>query len=120
MAKYKLSGDGVQDIETGAIIPNDLGNRDWQEYLEWFAEGNTPDPQFTQEELDQQALVNEIISLRNDLKNALVWEFRMILTLWDIGVSKGIWSATDVTDEVLKQKVIEWKSKLDRLEELGE
>ncbi len=26
MAKYKISGDGVRDTETGASIPNDTGN----------------------------------------------------------------------------------------------
>jgi hypothetical protein len=27
-----------------AFIPFDEGNRDYQEYLEWLAEGNQPDP----------------------------------------------------------------------------
>ena len=54
---YKLAGkhpdnapDGVagKDIDTmifrksdGAIIPTDNSNKDYQEYLEWVAEGNT-------------------------------------------------------------------------------
>ena len=42
--KYKLRDVGVLDTETGASIPNDEGNRDWQKYLAWVAEGNTPDP----------------------------------------------------------------------------
>jgi len=28
---------------TGAVIPADAGNRDWQAYLEWLDEGNEPD-----------------------------------------------------------------------------
>jgi len=32
--------------DDGSIIwlPYDVGNRDYQEYLEWVAEGNTPEP----------------------------------------------------------------------------
>lgn len=56
MAKYKFSGDGVKDTETGAFIPNDNRNRHWQEYLVWAADGtNVADAEFTQEELDAQA-----------------------------------------------------------------
>jgi hypothetical protein len=43
---YRLiaNSDGVLRIEDQAHIPNDGGNRDWQEYQAWLAEGNTPDP----------------------------------------------------------------------------
>jgi hypothetical protein len=27
-----------------AFIPNDTGNRDWREYLDWLAAGNIPEP----------------------------------------------------------------------------
>ena len=46
MAKYKLTENGVLDQETGASIPNDAGNRHWQEYQVWLTQGsplNTPD-----------------------------------------------------------------------------
>ena len=48
--KYKLTGSGVQDIETGAFIPKDYNNRDWRKYQEWINKGNTPDPLETTEE----------------------------------------------------------------------
>ena len=53
-SKYKYSGDngGVQDTTRGAFIPPDEGNRDWQAYLAW---DGTTDPEFTQQELDDQA-----------------------------------------------------------------
>jgi hypothetical protein len=34
----------VLRIEDQAHIPNDGGNRDWNEYQTWLSEGNTPDP----------------------------------------------------------------------------
>ncbi len=49
---YKLQGKDFnnQDLTSiirksdGAFIPMDEANTDYQEYLEWLAEGNTPDP----------------------------------------------------------------------------
>ena len=50
MAKYKKiinlitnEVDCIQDTETTAFIPMSAGNRDYQEYLEWVADGNTPE-----------------------------------------------------------------------------
>ena len=31
-------------LEDNACIPIDNNNRDYREYLEWLAEGNTPEP----------------------------------------------------------------------------
>ena len=72
------------------------------------------------EDLAAQIVANEITGLKTDLKSALVWQFRMIEALWETGVTKGIWAASDITDAKLKQKYVEWKSKLTRLTELGE
>lgn len=43
MAKYKLIAGGVIHTQTNQNIPEDIGNRHWQDYLEW-AKTNTADP----------------------------------------------------------------------------
>ncbi len=46
MENYKLSqnGQSVQRQSDKAFIPFDPANRDYAEYQEWLAAGNTPDP----------------------------------------------------------------------------
>ena len=46
--QYKNYDDSVNSeniirIADGVCIPFDEGNRDYQEYLEWLEEGNTPE-----------------------------------------------------------------------------
>ena len=38
-----LVTDAVQHIESTSVIPFDPDNTDYQKYLEWVAEGNTPE-----------------------------------------------------------------------------
>ncbi|WFU39045.1 hypothetical protein QA640_32325 [Bradyrhizobium sp. CB82] len=45
MADYKLQGDGsVIRAADSAVIPNADGNRDWEAYQQWLADGGVPDP----------------------------------------------------------------------------
>jgi DNA-binding XRE family transcriptional regulator len=44
MYKLTQSENTVQRLSDNAFIPFDGGNRDYQEYLEWLSEGNTPEP----------------------------------------------------------------------------
>jgi hypothetical protein len=54
---YKLCKDdpvlgpskSIMRIEDGAHIPMNLDNSDYQQYLAWVAEGNTPEPAETTE-----------------------------------------------------------------------
>lgn len=41
---YKLTKTGVVNVETGAIVPAEPTNRDWQAYQAWCAEGNQAVP----------------------------------------------------------------------------
>ena len=51
---YKLKENGVIRLSDNANIPNNPNNRDWRKYQVWVAEGNTPDPEFTADELAAQ------------------------------------------------------------------
>jgi hypothetical protein len=42
---YRLSYlSGILRVKDQTWIPTDPGNTDYQEYLAWLAEGNTPEP----------------------------------------------------------------------------
>lgn len=40
---YKDHGTVIKRIADAAWIPKDLANTDYQQYLAWVAEGNTPE-----------------------------------------------------------------------------
>ena len=44
--KYKLTGDNqcLRRLSDGAFVPFSEDNTDYQAYLKWVAEGNTPEP----------------------------------------------------------------------------
>jgi hypothetical protein len=40
----QVSQDSIRSLSDGACIPFDPDNTDYQAYLKWLAEGNTPEP----------------------------------------------------------------------------
>lgn len=67
MAKYKLIENGVKDQENNLYIPNSTGNRHWNEYQDWLAEGNIPDPEYTEEEIQEQEFNEELEIINNEM-----------------------------------------------------
>ena len=117
---FKIRDTGVLRIADNAAIPQSDQNTDWLEYQQWVADGNAPAVEFTAQEIAQQIILDEVNTLKEDLRRTDHWLFRMILAVWEVGITKGLWANADITDTALKQKVAAWKIKLDRLLELGE
>lgn len=67
----------------------------------------------------QRNTLKEIIDNKRNLDDDTVWLFRMLLELYEVGNTKGVWDNTNFSKEI-KQKVNDWKQNLRRLEELGE
>lgn len=114
---YKLMENGVLRSD-GACIPNSMGNRDWRRYQEWLADGNTPEPQYTEEELQAKLRGEEVAGLKADLQKAQIWQFRMIIELFKVCKKLGATNANIDPDVLAKAQ--SWIGKLDRLKEIDE
>jgi hypothetical protein len=68
--KYTLLNDGsYRNNETGETGIRS-GHWLFEELQSWLDDGNTPDPEFTQEEIDAQELINQKLEAENFLKNS--------------------------------------------------
>jgi len=66
---YKLikDSDNILNTEKNSTIPNDRGNRHYQEYLAWLAEGNTPEPPDYVPAIDQLRSQRDQLLLETDV-----------------------------------------------------
>jgi hypothetical protein len=92
---------------SGSIIPLDESNKDYQTFLTWQAAGGVADPAFTTPEIDAAALETRQADRLASLKNALVWQFKMILEIFNVGKTKGLWINTDFAADI-RAKAAEW------------
>ena len=107
---YKLIGQNrVKRLVDCACIPFADGNRDYEEYKQWLSEGNTPEPEFTEEELEAQATIINKQKISLDKQNGKVYtsldniDYIVPLTSEDangliqvqIGFEKGYISSTN-------------------------
>lgn len=85
---YKLIGTkSVKRLVDGACIPFADGNRDYEEYKLWLEEGNTPDPEFTEEEIKIKDLNKQLQEAKTYLsETSWIWEkySRNVLSLKDM------------------------------------
>ena len=58
---YKLIGiNSVKRLADGAFVPFADGNIDYEQYKQWLEEGNTPEPEFTDEEIKTNELNQKV------------------------------------------------------------
>jgi hypothetical protein len=67
-------------LNESIFVPKAEDNRDYQLVLQWIADGNTPEPQFTQAELDAQVLVASIAEALQYLKDTDFYYARFLET----------------------------------------
>ena len=74
MTKYKLTNCDTILRDDGASIPMCDGNRDYDEYKLWVAEGNTPDPADPEPEQTVQPTDKERIEALESALLALLYQ----------------------------------------------
>lgn len=101
MAEYKLNGpdesNGVVRNADGAVVPNNERNRDWGEYLEWKADGGTPDPQYTPAEQADIDKANAILTKLQEMSGFDRQLLKLLVVMYQVGNAKGHWVKADFT-----------------------
>lgn len=93
---YKLQQNGVKRLSDGAGIPLADGNMDYEEYKQWLSEGNTPEPEFTAEEL----LANAKASKKQELESAFNTVLKQPVTVGTKSYNGGKESSQAIRDYI--------------------
>jgi hypothetical protein len=68
---YKIREFNILNKETGEFIPIDPKNIDYQRYLKWVAQGNTPEPFETQEEIDARLVKEAELAIEKKIEDRM-------------------------------------------------
>lgn len=99
---YKIIGTNlVKRLADGAYISFAEGNTDYEEYKQWLAEGNTPEPEYTEEELLTQKQ-NEFRAERDVLLQEADIEINKLV---DLGLDSTEWR---VYRQELRDSTLTW------------
>ena len=77
MYKLNKKDNMVQRISDGIFIPIDEGNKDYQEYLSWYANAINVDPSFIEEETIEQVkekLIKQVKQTANSMLSVTDWK----------------------------------------------
>ena len=80
----KKQGDGWL-VNGTTYVPNDTANRYYQEVQEWIAQGNTPEPQYTDEQIftkNKSSKTNEVKNLFNKAVEAITTALPHEMVSW--------------------------------------
>ena len=117
---YKLNKHGgVIRLEDNASIPECPDNRDWRDYQEWLATGNTPDPAQTPEEIaaEEAAAAAEAARIQAkaaDLVDALP-DWATVAAKFDQGTAALANATTIAAVKAVLQGLIDVNRKLARV-----
>ncbi len=91
--KVKIQGQGY--LLNGTMhVPKADGNREYELIKQWIAEGNTPEPEFTEEEL-------QITSINKQIQEAKVY---LASTAWYVERLNDPSSGKAIPEEVLTKR----------------
>lgn len=91
--------------------------RQQEQGQEYITDDNVEYVQFLADKEATETLLEEKDGLVRDLRQALKWQFKMILELFEVGKTNGVWVNTDF-DADIRAKAADWKTKIARLDEI--